>query len=367
MKLRLPLQGRIALGIILTTFTVAVVQGNDETYAGAALGAAQVDSLLGEMTRLRMHAGVRPQPQPQQEETERVYRVVTPQKSGVCETPKPETKPQKNYPGFHAWVDVLGGYQKRFAQPNGCGYNLKFWGAAVGADTNFSPYVNAGIELSARYGNLKARDGGAVKGDLDTYFLSEYIQYKPSNWGHTLIVTGSWTEATLEGSTSGYGLGAAYEVSYDIALCSDNSSILQPLAVVSLAHTELGSYSDSGRGEDQLELGRQSQDSAVVGVGVRWLTKGAECLFGCKANTELRLSVARELGDVHTSATVAPADAPEEGVRVSSSKIGRNMVQLGAGISVPVGDAAQMYVQGNGELREHARSWNLTVGLSNKF
>ncbi|WP_425523950.1 autotransporter domain-containing protein, partial [Akkermansia muciniphila] len=80
-------------------------------------------------------------------------------------------------------------------------------------------------KLTAGYGDLTAGAADSADGRLDSYYASLFGRYQNKRWAHTLILTGGWNDAKLnrtvnygegsygtQGSTSGWGLGAMYEL-----------------------------------------------------------------------------------------------------------------------------------------------------------
>ncbi|MCH5284966.1 MAG: autotransporter outer membrane beta-barrel domain-containing protein, partial [Akkermansiaceae bacterium] len=349
---------------------MAAVAGSTVT----TLSAAQRDSLRYEMLRLRRHAAAQ-QPAPAAAKEAR-YRVVSTAKEAASERGVAAAGTW-----LHAWVEGTAGRQKRHTQGDAAGYSLTSWGGAAGADMALTNTLSVGIAMSAQYGDLKASAADTASGDLDSYYLSAYAQYKPSRWGHTLLITGSRSEATLNrtvdygqgsysthGSTAGGGIGAYYEVARDIKLSGRSGRLnLQPYAGASLVYTELGGYSESGADGAGLNVGRQRQTLPTLALGARMKGEVGERLLGRSAYGELRVNVAEDLREDSRAAEVALRANPANTRRVNGGGIGRTALQVGAGLSVPLNSTSHAYVQGQAEFREHASGWNVTAGLQRAF
>ena len=53
--------------------------------------------------------------------------------------------------------------------------------------------------------------------------------------------------------------------------------------------------------------------------------------------------------------------------RVRGAKVGRTAVQIGAGLSVPVGTRGTVFVDGNADIRDGASSLNGSIGYRYDF
>ncbi|MCB5520482.1 autotransporter outer membrane beta-barrel domain-containing protein, partial [Erysipelatoclostridium ramosum] len=118
-----------------------------------------------------------------------------------------------------------------------------------------------GAVFTAGYGDLTASAADSADGHLDSYYASLFGRYQDRRWAHTLILTGGWNDAKLnrtvnygegsygtQGSTSGWGFGAMYELTYDVYLNENRSSVLQPLFNASVVTTRMDGYEETGAG-----------------------------------------------------------------------------------------------------------------------
>ncbi|KAA4073125.1 autotransporter outer membrane beta-barrel domain-containing protein, partial [Bacteroides ovatus] len=145
-------------------------------------------------------------------------------------------------PRFHMWMEGTGSYAKLDTRGDESGYQLTTWGGTVGVDADLSDRLTVGAAFTAGYGDLTASAADSADGHLDSYYASLFGRYQNKRWAHTLILTGGWNDAKLnrtvnygegsygtQGSTSGWGFGAMYELTYDVYLNENRSSVLQPL------------------------------------------------------------------------------------------------------------------------------------------
>lgn len=326
---------------------MAAVAGSTVT----SLGAAQRDATRGELLRLRSYAHAQ-----------------------LAAAPKGEEMP------VHVWLEASGGYNKLNADGDLSGYTLNSWGGTLGAAMAPSKDTLLGLALTAQYGDLEATAADSAKGDLDGYYLSAFARLQSGKWGHVFIATVGTHDATLnrtvdygtgsystQGSTDGTAFGAVYELTYDVALAEDKSSILQPLVNLSIVSASMGGYSEEGAGGAGLRVDDQKWTTSSIAAGVRWLGRVGSGVFGSEAQAELRLSVAQDMGDTQGSAQVGLLANPGYRQEVKGAEIGSTAVQLGGGLAVPVGAGTQVYVNANAELRSGATSWGAAAGVRLSF
>jgi hypothetical protein len=281
--------------------------------------------------------------------------------------------------GYHFWIEGNGGYSHLRTQVDKGGYKLTSWGGTVGADMVLDN-VTLGLALSASYGDLRSQAGERATGDLDSLYLSFFGHYQKNAWGHTLVLTGTTTDAELNrtvdygkgyymthGDTNGYGLGLLYELTYDIPLNDAGTSLLQPLFDASIVRTQLDAYNETGAGNASLNVHKQEWTTGAVALGARWSGSfGAETvgrtLFG-----ELRAAVSQDLGDTQGKTLVALQSSPEFTRHVYGSKVGATAFQLSGGLSTQVGQNGLIYANVGGELRNDANSVNGAVGYRYSF
>ena len=149
-------------------------------------------------------------------------------------------------------------------------------------DADLSDRLTAGAAFTAGYGDLTAGAADSADGRLDSYYASLFGRYQNKRWAHTLILTGGWNDAKLnrtvnygegsygtQGSTSGWGFGAMYELTCDVYLDENRSSVLQPLFNASVVTTRMDGYEETGAGNAGLNVGRQDWTTGTLALGGR--------------------------------------------------------------------------------------------------
>ncbi|KAA3241583.1 hypothetical protein F1971_07380, partial [Akkermansia sp. BIOML-A40] len=107
--------------------------------------------------------------------------------------------------------------------------------------------------------------------------------------------------------------------------------------------------------------------TGTLALGGRWMGLVGSNIFGREALAELRVNAAQDLGDRRGEANVGLLGNPGLLQRVRGAKVGRTAVQIGAGLSVPVGTQGTVFVDGNADIRNGASSVNGSIGYRYDF
>ena len=286
----------------------------------------------------------------------------------------------EDLPYFHMWMEGTGSYAKLDTKGDESGYQLTTWGGTVGMDVDLSDHFTMGAAFTANYGDLTASAADSADGHLDSYYANLFGRYQSKRWAHTLILTGGWNDAKLnrtvnygegsyrtQGNTNGWGFGAMYELTYDVYLNEDKSSILQPLANASVVTTRMDGYTETGAGNAGLNVGKQEWTTGTVALGGRWMGLIGSNIFGREALAEFRVNAAQDMGDRRGETNVALLGNPGFMQSVRGTKVGTTALQIGAGLSVPVGTQGTVFINGNADFRDGANSVNGSVGYRYDF
>ena len=286
----------------------------------------------------------------------------------------------EDLPCFHMWMEGTGSYAKLDTKGDESGYQLTTWGGTVGMDVDLSDHFTMGAAFTANYGDLTASAADTADGHLDSYYANLFGRYQSKRWAHTLILTGGWNDAKLnrtvnygegsyrtQGNTSGWGFGAMYELTYDVYLNEDKSSILQPLANASVVTTHMDGYTETGAGNAGLNVGKQEWTTGTVALGGRWMGLIGSNIFGREALAEFRVNAAQDMGDRRGETNVALLGNPGFMQSVRGTKVGTTALQIGAGLSVPVGTQGTVFINGNADFRDGANSVNGSIGYRYDF
>ena len=283
-------------------------------------------------------------------------------------------------PYFNAWVNAEGNYRTMEQDGTLAGYEINSWGATAGFDADLTPKFTAGLALTAMYGDLTAKAAEMAEGDLDTYYVTAFARYAPSAWVHTFVASVGIADASLErtvgtgsgayrtsGDTNGIGIGLMYEVGYTIPMNEEGTSALQPIANITYAHSSLDGYTETGS-DMAVRYGDQTMDMLTIGLGLRAQTTVGENVYNRTSLLEGRVLAKFDLGDRSSSASAGLVALGRSAGEVESAEIGAVGLELGAGLTIPVGqDSGSLFLDGSLELRADYTNVNATVGYRVNF
>ena len=159
-----------------------------------------------------------------------------------------------------------------------------------------------------------------------------------------------------------------YELTCDIYLNENRSSVLQPLFNASVVTTRMDGYEETGAGNAGPERRQAGLDDGDAGAG-----RPLDGLVGSN------IVPAGNAGGNPGQRGAGPG-RPERGNRTSpcwaspgfaqsvrGAKTGTTALQLGAGLSVPVGTKGTIYVNGNADIRDGSSALNGSVGYRYDF
>ena len=284
-----------------------------------------------------------------------------------------------NEPATEVWLNAETDYHKMNADGMLPGYKLNSWGGTVGASRSMGHGTAVGLALTAMYADVESDGADRLKGDLDTYYVSAFVQMARGAWRHSLVATVGMASVdadrtvnygggsyTTSGSTDGTGIGALYEVGYSIPLRENGTVCLQPVANVALRYSKLGAYSESGSSA-ALNVGAQEYTVVTFGLGAR-LQASLDGNFWNRASFfEGRALVKVDCGDRDSSTDVAFRQASASHGTVRSAEKGAVGVELGVGLSVPVARRGEVFIDATADLRQHYTNLNATLGYKISF
>ncbi len=286
----------------------------------------------------------------------------------------------ENMPYFNAWVNAEGNHSELDQDGLASGYQLDSWGGTVGFDVDVNPNLTLGLAVTAMYGDLTVDGPDMLEGDLDTYYVTAFARYSKRAWTHTFIGTigmmdGSYERTVnyaggsykTEGDTDGMAFGLMYEVGRVYALTEDGDACLQPVFNIAYRHTTVGGYTEDSS-DAALDVDDQTLDTITLGAGARFQAVVGENLYNRTSVLELRALAKLDVGDRASEADVALINGTGRGT-VESAELGAFGVELGAGLSIPVGDDndGTIFFDVSAELRSGYNNVNGTVGYRINF
>ena len=272
---------------------------------------------------------------------------------------------------YFAWVNAEGNRAEQDADGTAAGYNLTSRGGTVGAGMAVNNQLTLGLALTAMYGDLLSDGPDSLDGDMDTTYLSAFARYRRDSWSHSFIGTAGSMEADYkrtamgysnDGDTDGTAFGLMYELSRDYALI--NCSCICPVFNISYRHTEVDAYCERGT-DAALNVGEQSLDTVTVGLGARYAAVVGQQTLNRACAFEARALAKYDFGDTQTDTGVGFINHATR-ANIESAEMGAFGLELGAGISVPVGKGS-IFADGSVELRSDYTNLNVTVGYRIQF
>ncbi len=285
-------------------------------------------------------------------------------------------------PYCNMWFNADGSHLKLDSDGREAGYTLNTWGGTLGVDCDFSERITAGAAFSVQSGDLSSSAAESSKGDLDSFYVNLFLRAQVKRWGHAFILTGSHANMSLDrsfavgsdyytarGTTNGTGFGAMYELSYDIPLEVESRTLpmLQPLLNVSWTSASVDAYSETGLGDAGLHVGKQDVSFATIGLGARYLADVGHNIFNRKGIFEARAMLLQDMGDRRGDADLAMRAAPAPAGRVRGAEPGSTRIEMGAGLTIPVGTNSDVFLNANAEFCSGATGVNGAVGYRYQF
>ena len=281
----------------------------------------------------------------------------------------------KDLPYYNMWVQATGNYSQLDADGDDSGYKMNSWGGMLGMDCDVTRNLTLGAALTVSYGDFTSNDVDHLSADTEYYYLSMFGRYQSKAWGHTLILTGGWNNAdmdrtvaydggsyTAKAKPTGFGFGAMYELTYDIPGDDNGNTVWQPLFNASVIRANLNDFCENSAGDAGLDVRDLSGTLATLALGGRVVTVGGENMFGRGSIFHLRLNVAQDFGDTRSEAKVNLLGNAGFSQKVRASEAGTTAIQAGAGMAVPVGVDAAIYLDFNLDARSRQIALDASLG-----
>lgn len=284
----------------------------------------------------------------------------------------------ENMPYFNAWINAEGDYATISGDGTEAGYTMSSFGGTVGMDVDMTPRLTCGLALTAMHGQYTSDDAGEADGKVTTEYLTAFARYGHRAWSHTFVATAGLSQADVDrtvkhaagsykasGSTSGTSFGLMYEVGHVSSLNESGTLAVQPFANVSYIHAALSGY-DEEKSDAALSVGDIAYNAVNVGLGARVQGLGGENIYNRSSIYEMRA-----LAKLHAGDRRAEADMQLNGgspVTMSSAEAGAIGVEIGAGVTIPLGGYdASVFADFSVEFNSAYQQVNGTVGYRVNF
>lgn len=279
---------------------------------------------------------------------------------------------------WSAWVNAEGGYRHMRQSGTAPGYSLSSWGGSLGVETSQASW-RAGLAMTVLWGDLDADSCESASGDWTTWYISAFGSYRSGAWSHTLVGSLGLADMSLDrtvghgagsyrtsGDTNGTSLGLLYELAYDVRLNESATALLQPLVNVSYVHASVDGYTERGS-DAALRVDRQGLESLSMSLGARVQALGGEAVMNRSALFEGRVLAKFNAGDRRNTVGVGLANGVGRAA-VESAQVGVFGVELGAGVSVPLGEGCgSVFADVSAEFYREYSSVDASVGYRLRF
>ncbi len=291
-----------------------------------------------------------------------------------------QTQVNENMPYFNAWINAEGDFRRMDEDGTAAGYELSSWGGTVGFDVDMTPRLTMGLAATAMYGDFTAKSADHAEGDLDTYYVTAFGRYAANRWSHTFVASVGMADTSLkrtvsyaggsysaEGDAEGMSFGFLYELGYVIAMNETATACLQPVFNVMLSHSSLDGYAEEG-GDAALKMGGVDMTTVTFGMGARAQAIVGTNLYNRSSMVEGRALLKLRTGDTEAEAENSLSAVPGAMGSVQSAEIGTIGVELGVGITIPMGlEGGAVFADASLELGGGYTNINGTVGYRINF
>ena len=287
----------------------------------------------------------------------------------------------EDLPYWHAWLNAESSVRDLDADGLAPGYRLNGWGGTFGADADISSNTTVGLALTAMYNDLKCTGADSISGDMDTMYATAFLRHMSGRWTHTFVLSGGTADfkthrTVMTGSgnykadadTSGYSVGALYEIGYTTMLSKDSRSGLQYVFNVEARYNSIDGFSESGS-DAGLSVDDMDSTALTFGAGARLQTLFGENVYNRSALFEARVLVKADAGDRRGEAATRFLNGSTT-TNMVGAEVGVVGVELGAGITVPVGPSSSsgsFFIDGSVEFRQGWTSFDATAGYRISF
>lgn len=282
---------------------------------------------------------------------------------------------------YHVWLNAETSNFRTNADGLAPGYSLNSWGGTVGLDTEISKDTTVGLAISAMYGDLKPNAADHATGNLDTTYLTAFARVANGAWLHTFVVAAGMADAEMSrtvthslgsykthGSTSGFALGALYEVGYARVMNAEGTFILQSVFNAQVTHAALSGFSETGS-DAGLEVEDISHTMVTFGFGARVQSIVGENAYNRTSIFEARLLAKIDAGDRASTASNSLINgAAGVNANMKSAEVGVVGLEMGAGLTIPLGaSSGSVFVDASAELRRGYTGVDASVGYRFSF
>ncbi|MGN0865870.1 MAG: autotransporter domain-containing protein [Akkermansia sp.] len=278
--------------------------------------------------------------------------------------------------GLQAWAQADGAYHSLSQKQDVAGYDYSVYGTTIGANVDLTPHWVVGGAFSAEFGSLDGKGSDHLDADINSYYLNAFARYQKGHWTHLGIFTIGFDDIdtnrkvlgySADGSTNGNSFSGYYELGYLIPLNEEGTQLIQPIVSLSLTAASLSGFTESGSiGNAGLKYDSQDLLYGNIGVGARYQAVIGSSADGRNSVLELRAQINEHFGDKTDEAELSFIGGGQK-MRVKGTDSGSFGVQIGAGLSVPVGVSTTLFTDADAEFVSDYTDVRVNLGLRYDF
>ena len=278
--------------------------------------------------------------------------------------------------GLQAWAQADGAYHSLSQKQDVAGYDYSVYGTTIGANVDLTPHWVVGGAFSAEFGSLDGKGSDRLDADINSYYLNAFARYQKGHWTHLGIFTIGFDDIdtsrkvlgySADGSTDGSSFSGYYELGYLIPLNEEGTQLIQPIVSLSLTAASLSGFTEGGSiGNAGLKYDSQDLVYGNIGVGARYQAVVGSSADGRNSVLELRAQINEHFGDKTDEAELSFVGGGQK-MRVKGTDSGSFGVQLGAGLSVPVGVSTTLFTDADAEFVSDYTDVRVNLGLRYDF
>lgn len=254
------------------------------------------------------------------------------------------------------WGQAFGAGMDQNERQNVDGYDARIYGLMVGYDNWISPGVRVGI--AGGYANTTIDGKGDTRGNntgIDSYLVEAYGAFKGSGWYASGRTGFTWHDYdtsraltvpfgdSAKGSHDGDQFNASLEVGAPMA---HGGTVLTPVASLTYSRLHQDGYTETSGSAMALDVGAQTNDSLVSGLGLKGLVAIANDTV-----IEGRALWLHEFSD--DSQVVTAGFAAGGGTFTAAGPgVGRDSADLGIGMLAQIGFNSTFQLNYDANIRE---------------
>jgi uncharacterized protein with beta-barrel porin domain len=261
------------------------------------------------------------------------------------------------------WGAGLGSWSKTGMDDGIAGSSGSASGFALGVDRGLSPSLAIGAAFSFSRADLAS---AGVIATTRIYTGAAYVTWMPANWvidarltggpvnGRTYrVVSIAGTDEALTGTPDGWGLLAAAETGYRLAV---SGAEIEPYAGLTMQTYGRGAYGETG--SVGLDFPHQYFSRVQPALGAR-LSSNFE-IAGLQIDPHADVAWTHDMGDAGLTMQAEFFDAP---FLIDAARPARDAARVRAGVSILQSNGFSLFADYDGEFRSNATSHAVTGGI----